>query len=136
MRLAQLVVVHCWDSFISSCSWSSIKSNKNSLMISGDCGQFGHHIHSFLRITYHNFEKLLGGYASWNQSSFTFWCMVQTHTDRVPAAKAKTHHFGCREANFENPIFTSEYFTLNALNISFTLHKKTISFPCKHSCQN
>lgn len=42
-------------------------------------------------------------------NSFTFWWMLQTQKLCVPAEPARTHHFGFKQQNFENPNFTSGY---------------------------
>ena len=52
------------------------------------------------------------------------------HTKCVPNEPAVTHHLGWGVQNLENPIFTSGFLSLNAINSSWRLHRTV--FVCEH----
>ena len=56
-------------------------------------------------------------------SNTAFWWVLHTQTEWVPDDPARTHHFGLRVQNLENPIFMLGYLSLIVLSSSDTLHR-------------
>ena len=55
---------------------------------------------------------------SGSNNNFIFLWIVHTHTTCILALSARTHHFGLRLQNFENPKSTVGFCSLNALKSS------------------